>query len=75
MKLHQLSDVDIGKTVSISQTKVFILHILFDSLYSATSHGFRTGIDKRYLPRLNRLLMNVHVVGAQIKGDIRLMQK
>lgn len=75
VKLYQFANIHVANAISVGQAKGLIAYVLLDSLDAATSHRFVSGINKRHLPWLGVILMNLHIVLSQVEGDVRVIQE
>ena len=71
----QGSDIYICQTISISEAKGFILHIILYTLEATTRHCGFASINKGNFPGLRFFMMNLHRINTHMEGYVAHMQE
>jgi hypothetical protein len=67
----QLADIDVADAVAVGEAERLVADMLADAAQAPA--GLRVGarIDQRHRPRLGAVLVHLHLVRAQVEGDVR----
>ena len=75
MEVYERLEVHVRNAIAIGEHKRLIPDIILHALDASAGHGVEAGVDDGHAPRLVHVVMDLHLVVAEVEGDVRIMQE
>ena len=75
MEVYEGIEVHVGNTIAIGKHERLIPDIILYALDASAGHGVEAGVDDGHAPRLVHVVVDLHLVVAEVEGYVRIMQE
>ena len=70
MEVHERIEVHVGNAIAIGKHERLIADIILYALDASAGHGVEAGVDDGHAPRLVHVVMDLHLVVAEVEGHV-----